>query len=183
MQNEDNYDPAIRIVEYDPQWPKAFQREAAALRSALETVAVRIDHVGSTSVPGLAAKPIIDINISVQALDPMGPYHGPLEALGYQFTSDPDSPDLHFFGKPAQRPRTHHVHVSQAGSIHEQGDLAFREYLTSHPNEAERYVALKRRLAVQHPGDRLAYIAGKDPFVIDMKAQALNWARESAGVL
>lgn len=113
---EDNeIDPAIRIVDYDPRWPAMFEREALNLRDSLGGFAIRIDHVGSTAVPGLAAKPVIDINVSVRDLRQVDTYRVPLEDLGYLFGPHPESPDLHFFGKPAERPRTFHVHVCEAG--------------------------------------------------------------------
>ncbi len=98
-----SYDPAIRIVEYDPSWEGKFEREAAAIRSALGSVAVRVDHVGSTSVPGLSAKPIIDINVSVPDIMAVDSYRRPLESIGYLFVPVPESPDFHCFGKPAHQ--------------------------------------------------------------------------------
>jgi GrpB-like predicted nucleotidyltransferase (UPF0157 family) len=169
-------DPAIRIVDYDPVWPAMFAAEAAVLRAALGAVAVRIDHVGSTSVPSLAAKPIIDIQISVATLVPMAPYRGPLEALGYLFVEDPEFPDFHFFGKPSTRPRTHHVHVCAAGSVHEHRHLAVRDFLRTHPDVAATYAAIKRALATDSPGNRERYIVGKDAFMQELEQRALAWA-------
>jgi GrpB-like predicted nucleotidyltransferase (UPF0157 family) len=89
-----------------------YEAERRRLQGGLGDVAVRIEHIGSTAVPGLAAKPIIDIDIYVRAIDPMTPYREPLEALGYVYQFDPETPDLHFFGYPAERPRRFHVHKS-----------------------------------------------------------------------
>ena len=112
--SQDNrYDAAIRVVEYEPSWEEKFEREAAAIRRALGSAAVRVDHVGSTSVPGLSAKPIIDINISVPDITAVDSYRRPLEGIGYLFVPVPESPDFHFFGKPATRPRIYHIHVSR----------------------------------------------------------------------
>ena len=160
----------------DPAWPSAFASEAARLHAALGALAVRIEHVGSTSVPGLAAKPIIDIQVSVPSIEPPEPYRRPLGALGHLFVPDPESPDYHFFGKPAQRPRTHHLHVCEAGSLHELRHLAVRDFLRAHPTEAEAYGAVKRSAAARHPGDRIAYMAAKRPFVEDLERRALAWA-------
>jgi GrpB-like predicted nucleotidyltransferase (UPF0157 family) len=84
-------------------------------------------------------------------------------------------PDYHFFGRPAERPRTHHVHVCEAGSEHERRHLAVRDFLRAHPDEAASYAELKRALAARHPQDRLGYIAGKDQYVSDLEALALRW--------
>jgi GrpB-like predicted nucleotidyltransferase (UPF0157 family) len=142
----DRFDPAIRIVDYDPHWPQAFQREAREIRSALADLAVRIEHVGSTAVPGLPGKPVIDIQVSVGKIEPREAYVRPLERLGYLFAYDPTSPAYHFFAKPAQRPRRYHVHVCKADSADELRHAGVRDYLRARPDEAERYAALKRDL-------------------------------------
>jgi GrpB-like predicted nucleotidyltransferase (UPF0157 family) len=111
----DETDPAVRVVDADPTWPARFAAEAAQIRAALGPVALRVDHVGSTAVPGLAAKPIIDIQVSVARLQPMDSYRPALERLGYRYTPYPD-PDgvvrYPFFGRPPTRPRAFHVHVT-----------------------------------------------------------------------
>ena len=131
-----SFDPAIRTVDYDQKWPTIFEAEKARLEATLGDVAMRIEHVGSSSVPGLAAKPIIDIDVYVWEIEPMEPYREPLEGLGYVFEFDPEFPDLHFFGHPEERPRRFHVHVAEAGSRHEIRDLAVRDFLRSHPDVA-----------------------------------------------
>jgi GrpB-like predicted nucleotidyltransferase (UPF0157 family) len=176
---DERFDPAIRIVEPDPAWPAAAERELAAIRSALGPQALRLEHVGSTSVAGLAAKPIIDLQLSLAALLPRAPYATPLATLGYLFVPDPDSPDYLVFAKPAERPRTHHLHVCEFGSEQEFRHLALRDYLRGNPDEAAAYERLKRELAATNPQDRLAYIAGKDGYVKGLEAQALAWTGRS----
>lgn len=170
-----SYDPAIRIVNYDPCWQGRFQSEAVAIRDALGSVAVSVDHVGSTSVPGLCAKPVIDISVSVLDIVAVDSYRGPVEGIGYLFVPVPESPDLHFFAKPASRPRGYHVHVCEAGSLHERQQLAVRDYMRTHPGEAAAYGAVKQTIAERHPGDRLGYIAEKDPYVAALVERALAW--------
>lgn len=172
---DDRFDPAVRVVDYDPRWPAQAEAELRRIADALGGVAVRLEHVGSTAVPGLAGKPIVDLQISVDALAPTERYAAPLERLGYLFAPHPSSPDLHFFGRPPERPRTHHVHVCAAGSEHEARHLAVRDFLRAHPEEAAAYAALKRRLVAEHPEDRLAYIEGKDAYVATLEARALAW--------
>ena len=104
----------------------------------------------------------------------------PLEGLGYLFAPDPASPDFHFFGLPAARPRTHHLHVCAAGSEDERRHLAVRDYLRAHPDEVAAYAELKRRLVARAPGDRLAYIEGKDAYVAALERRALAWAAGAA---
>jgi GrpB-like predicted nucleotidyltransferase (UPF0157 family) len=172
---DERFDPAVRIVEYDPAWPGIATAEIARIEAAVGEVAVRIDHVGSTAVPGLAAKPIVDLQLAVADVGARSLYVEPLEGLGYLFAPDPDSPDFHFFGLPAARPRTHHLHVCAAGSDDERRHLALRDYLRAHPDEVVAYAELKRRLVGRAPGDRLAYIKGKDSYVAALELRALAW--------
>jgi GrpB-like predicted nucleotidyltransferase (UPF0157 family) len=170
------YDPAYVIVDYDPRWPALYEQEQMRLLAALGAQVTRMEHVGSTSVPGLAAKPIVDIEIQVRQLEPMDPYRAPLEALGYHFTFDPDMPDLHFFGCPAERPRRFHLHISQDGSPHFGRVVAVRDYLRAHSDEAAAYAAEKRRVSAAHAGDSSAYYRGKFDFVVALERRALAWA-------
>ncbi len=156
-------------------------RSCAAIEDALGEVAVRVEHVGSTAVPGLAAKPILDLQLSVNAIEPRDRYAEPLERLGYLFVPAPESPDYLLFAKPPERPRTHHLHVCAAGSEHELRHLAVREFLRAHADEAERYAALKREVAARHPQDRLAYMAGKEEHLNALEARAVEWAGSREG--
>ena len=164
-------------MEYDPAWPVRAGEELRRIGAALGAVAVRLEHIGSTAVPGLAAKPILDLQLSVPAVEPRGRYAGELERLGYLLAADPESPDHHFFARPHTRPRSHHLHVCEAGGRHERRHLAVRDFLRAHADEAARYAALKSDLAARHPQDRLAYIAGKERYVRELEARAMRWAR------
>lgn len=168
----------VIIVPYNPQWPKLFQQIGTALRLALGGAALRIDHIGSTSVPGLDAKPVIDIQISVLALEPVDSYRLPLEGLGYVFKVDnPDLSKRYFREEPGQR-RTH-IHVRQAGSWAQQGALLFRDYLRTHAEDAQRYAALKYRLAEQFGEDRLGYTDAKGSFIWEVIQKADRWSQET----
>jgi GrpB-like predicted nucleotidyltransferase (UPF0157 family) len=173
---DDRFDPAVRIVEYDSAWPALAEAELRAIEEALGDIAVRVEHVGSTAVPGLAAKPILDLQLSVEAIEPRDRYVEPLARLGYLFVPAPESPDYRLFAKPAERPRTHHLHVCAAGSEHELRHIALRDFLRAHPDEAARYEALKRDVAARHPQDRLAYIDGKEAYVTALERRAVAWA-------
>jgi GrpB-like predicted nucleotidyltransferase (UPF0157 family) len=177
---DERFDPAIRIVDYDPSWPANAAQELDRIGAAVGDLAVRLEHVGSTSVRGLAAKPIVDLQLSVAELEPSSAYVDPLEALGYLFAPALEPPDLHFFAKPPERPRSHHLHVCAAGSAHERRHLAVRDFLRAHPTEAAAYAALKRRVAARDPEDRLAYIAGKEDYVTELEARALAWTTARA---
>ena len=178
---DDRFDPAIRIVDHDPEWAVRAECELRRLQRVLGPAAARLEHVGSTAVPGLAAKPILDLQVSVVAIEQLASYIVPLEGLGYLFVTDPEWPDFPLFAKPQERPRSYHLRLCAAGSDHELRHVAVRDFLRAHPEEAARYEALKRELVRQHPRDRLAYIAGKDRYVGGLEATALEWARPQAG--
>jgi GrpB-like predicted nucleotidyltransferase (UPF0157 family) len=177
---DERFDPAVRIVDHDPSWTLLAADELRRIGQALGPAAARLEHVGSTAVPGLAAKPILDLQVSVDALEPRARYVEPLERLGYMFAPAPEAPDYHFFARPPERPRSHHLHVCEVGSHHELRHLAVRDFLRSHDDEAARYAALKRRVVERHPQDRLAYIEGKEDYVVGLEARAVAWARARA---
>jgi GrpB-like predicted nucleotidyltransferase (UPF0157 family) len=168
---------AGHLAPYDPNWPSMFEAEAARLRRALGGLALRIDHHGSTAVPGLSAKPIIDIQVSVADLRPLEAFGGALEALGYVHVPHPDDAFCPFFHRPAGWPHTHHVHVVQAGGEEERRTLAFRDYLRRHDTMARHYERLKQRLMDElNPNDaasREAYALAKTSFVERVIALAL----------
>ena len=164
------------IAPYDPGWPRAFEDERGRLAAALGTVANRIEHNGSTAVPGLAAKPIIDIQISVARLSSFDAYAQPLAALGYTHVPHADDDRCPFFHRPAAWPHTHHVHVVETGGEEERRTLAFRDYLRHHDDLAREYEALKRALAARVGFDaapaREAYAMAKTAFVERVLARA-----------
>ena len=146
----------IFIVPYDSHWPEQFAQIGGAMRSALGSAALRIDHIGSTSIPGLDAKPVIDVQLSVAALEPMTTYLSPLANLGYEWREFNDDLTRRYFREPPGRQRTH-LHVKQAGSWSEQMALLFRDYVRHHAAAAQRYAALKHQLALIYRDDRPAY--------------------------
>ncbi len=164
----------VEVVEYDPQWPELFAAEAASLRPAFGASLVALEHIGSTSVPGLAAKPIVDIQAIVQSVADAQRAAPMLAALVWQqgvFALDPER-RLYFKKYNADGKRTHQLHVyapdHPAASVH----LLFRDYLRAHPDEAERYEALKRELAERFHFDRLAYNDAKTAYVNEVLAKA-----------
>lgn len=167
----------IIIVPYDPEWPDLFRRLGTQLRDALGDVALRIDHIGSTSIPGMDAKPIIDVQISVASLDPVDPFRIPLEFAGFIWQSDnPELTKRYFREKPGAR-RTH-IHVRKLGSFSQQFPLLFRDYLRAHPDEIPPYSAMKYRLAEQYGEDREGYTIAKGEFVWAVVRKADEWAQD-----
>jgi GrpB-like predicted nucleotidyltransferase (UPF0157 family) len=172
------HEQKLEVVAYDPRWPAAFEAEAVRILHALGPLAVRIDHHGSTAVPGLAAKPIIDIQVSVAALQPLAAYAEPLGAVGYVHAPDPDDSFCPFFHRPSRWPHTHHLHVVQSGGAEERRTLAFRDYLRAHGDVARDYERLKqdlvRQLAPVDRESREAYARAKTDFIERIIALATN---------
>ena len=169
----------ITIVPYDLAWPSWFETEAACIRDVLGELALRVEHVGSTAVSGLAAKPVIDIQVSVASLEVLCPYSEPLARIGYSHIPlGPFDLVYPFFQKPAAWPSTHHVHLCVAASEQERRHLAFRDYLRSHPVVAAEYVELKRSLAAANDGatleSRERYSLTKSQFVSSVLERALS---------
>lgn len=168
-------DPII-IVPYDSHWPQQFVALSTAMRQALGSVAVRIDHIGSTSIPDLAAKPIVDIQISVESFEPLDAYRVPLERLGWQFRADNQERTKRYFREALGHARTH-IHVRRSGSWAEQFALLFRDYMRHHPSDAERYAMLKHQLARDLRDDRHGYTEAKAPFIWEVMKRADEWSQ------
>lgn len=179
--------PGIVLVEYSKEWPKHFENEARLIRQTMGESALLIEHVGSTSVPGLSAKPVIDIQISVDQLNDLTVYKDALASVGYVYVSLPPPPKdsglehadkvYLFFQKPAAWPATHHVHLCLTRSVLERNHLVFRDYLRDNPAKTDAYLALKMRLAGEHRGlsarSRENYSLGKTEFVRSVINEAL----------
>jgi GrpB-like predicted nucleotidyltransferase (UPF0157 family) len=160
----------VEIVPYDPAWPALFAIEANRIRDALKPgEVVGVEHFGSTAVPGLAAKPIIDILIAVHSLSrAKATMIEPILALGYVYWSENPKTDRMFFVKgmpPYGDRRTHHIHITEPNGEMWQRRLAFRDHLRANPDEAYRYEMLKRDLAARYPGDREGYTEAKTEYI------------------
>jgi GrpB-like predicted nucleotidyltransferase (UPF0157 family) len=158
-------DEHIQLAPPNPGWPARFEQERVALEKAIgEWTRGGIHHVGSTAVPGLEAKPIIDILAGIPDLETARACFGPLADLGYLYA--PYLPEeMHWFCKPHPARRTHHLHLVPSGSQRYHDELAFRDRLRSDPQVAGRYASLKRELAERHRDDREGYTEAKSAFV------------------
>jgi GrpB-like predicted nucleotidyltransferase (UPF0157 family) len=167
-------DPVV-IAEYDPSWPTAYAREAALIRDALGGLLLDIEHVGSTAVPGLGAKPIIDIMAGVRSYEDGEGCVAPLEGLGYEHKGEFGIPGRRYFRKPLEGKRTHQVHMVALGGQFWRRHLLFRDYLRAHPETARAYYELKARLAEEHRLDLVAYTDAKTEFITGVEAKAAAW--------
>lgn len=162
-------DGTVRVVPYDPEWVHQFEQAEGDLAEALGPAALAIHHVGSTSVPGLAAKPILDLLVGVADLEKALSLVPAIEGLGYRFHPGEDTPDRHYFRRwAAPELRTHHLSLAERTSAHYLETLAFRDALRADEERARAYGRIKQELALRHPGDRKAYLAGKSAFIQDV---------------
>jgi GrpB-like predicted nucleotidyltransferase (UPF0157 family) len=169
-------DERVVLRPYQPGWAGEFRQEAAAIQELIgEWVTGGVHHVGSTAVPGMVAKPVIDIMAGVSGLDESRPCVELLEQLEYCYA--PYRADvMHWFCKPSPQRRTHHLHLVPTGSQRFTDVLRFRDYLRTHPVVADQYARLKRQLAVRFVDDREAYTQGKSEMVAAVTADAHRWA-------
>lgn len=166
----------VVVVPHDPRWRDAFEAEARDIAAALGENVVAIHHVGSTSIPGIHAKPVVDLLLEVKDVAELDARSPAMEALGYEVMGEYGIPGRRYFRKDDQEgTRTHHVHAFEAGSAEAVRHLAFRDYMIAHPADARRYSELKRRLAAEHPRNIDGYMDGKDGFIREMDRRAAEW--------
>ncbi len=166
----------IEIDPYNPEWPQEFLEIGKKMRSALGEVALRIDHIGSTSIPGLAAKPIVDIQISVESLEPVETFRTPLDTLGYYWRKGKQYEKTKRYFRETPGMRRTHIHVRKLGSWHQQFPLLFRDYMRVHKPDCERYESVKRALAEKYRHDRQKYTDSKSDIFWEIIARADAWA-------
>jgi GrpB-like predicted nucleotidyltransferase (UPF0157 family) len=158
----------VELVDHDPSWAGLFEQEAARLRPVFDGGLMGIEHIGSTSVPGLSAKPIVDVLVGLKKLELTDEQLAAMGGLGYLFLGEHGLPGRLFFRK---NPRTHHVHVVEHGGEHWDRQLTFRDALRADEEERKLYDAFKRRLAAEgHP--REVYTELKTPFIREVEERA-----------
>ena len=169
------------LREFDINRECSFRDEARRLKNALREVAIGIEHVGSTAVHGMPGKGIVDILVTVAALEPSDTYGRPLQAIGYVQRPVTERPDSPFFTRPAVKPRTHNVHIAVAGGRRARSLIDVRDYLRTHPDEAAAYERHKRSILERTGGDWSAYSRDKRSFVSALDRRAGLWAKSAGG--
>jgi GrpB-like predicted nucleotidyltransferase (UPF0157 family) len=171
-------DPPV-VAPFDPEWATIASAWIGRLHHVLASVDARIEHIGSTAVPGLAAKPVVDLQVAVPRLADEQTYRPAIESLGLPLRAR--ATDHRFFRPPEAAARTVHVHVCERGSAWERRHILFRDFLRAHPDRREEYARLKRRLAASVGGDRARYTAGKEDFISRTLEDAEQWIAREAG--
>ena len=168
----------VRVVSYDPAWPELYVAEAARIHEAVAAVGLAplaLEHVGSTAIPGLAAKPILDVLAGARGEAPLRSYFEALMVAGYRHRGEQGIPGREFFRRGD--PRAYHVHLTAMGSSFWHDHLLFRDHLRRHTDARDAYARLKLALAARFPSDREAYIEAKGPFVLEVLRLASVEAR------
>ncbi len=167
---------SVRVVPHDARWPALYIEEVARIEPILSShgIALRVEHTGSTAIPGLDAKPILDILAGRRSDEERGAAIAALQAAGYQYRGEQGIPGRDFFRRG--EPRQYHLHLVLIDSAFWRDHRAFRDFLRSHPDAAARYGLVKRELAARYPHDREAYIDGKTEFVTTILAEAASAA-------
>jgi GrpB-like predicted nucleotidyltransferase (UPF0157 family) len=167
----------VQVVDYDPDWPRIFRSLTDRIWPAVRDLAVGIEHVGSTSVPGMAGKPVIDLDVVAASRSDVPSIVGRLETLGYQHRGNLGIEDRDAFRVPAGSP-AHHLYVTLQDSLAFRNHIFVRDYLRAHPLEAAAYSALKKRLAERFRNERERYQEGKTEFVLSILRQSELSAKE-----
>jgi GrpB-like predicted nucleotidyltransferase (UPF0157 family) len=169
----------VKLTPYTAEWKRLFEQEKARLQTAIGQHVLDIQHVGSTAIPGMVAKPIIDIGIAVASFEAARVCIQPIEQLGYEYRGEHGIPRRHYFVKGNPR-TTHHLHMNEIDSRDWENQVLFRDYLIQHPALAEEYAALKTELAQHYSADREAYLEGKASFIERVLGMARAEKRDSA---
>ena len=164
----------VVISEYDPEWANIFAKEKLLIQQLFKNEKFRIEHVGSTAVPGLAAKPIVDIMIGVDELKVGRTFVKPLQNFGYHYVEELEKeiPERLFLFRGSVKGHSHHIHITQPTTEFWIDHILFRDYLCKYPEVAQAYGKLKLKLAQRHQTDRVAYGQAKTDFIEDVLAKA-----------
>lgn len=164
----------VRIIDYDSQWPIQYEEEKDRIFRAIGHIVVAIEHIGSTAVPRLGAKPIIDIMIAVHQLTDAEKCIEPLKSISYEYVPkfEDSFPERRFFWKGPPKDRKYHIHMVELKSDFWKRHLLFRDYLRTHPEVAQKYHHLKKELAAKHGSDRDAYTDAKTSFIKSVEDKA-----------
>ena len=166
----------VEVVPHDPRWRDAFEAEAKHVAAALGENVVAVHHVGSTAIPNIYAKPVVDLLVEVRDIAEVDGRSSAMESLGYEVMGEYGISGRRYFRKDNREGiRTHHIHAFGAGSEEALRHLAFRDYMIAHPSEAQRYSELKRKLAKEHPQNIDGYMDGKDDFIKEIDRRAARW--------
>lgn len=166
----------VEVVPYNPKWREVFEAEAKDVAIALSENVIAIHHIGSTAIPKIYAKPVIDLLVEVRNITEVDERSSKMESLGYEVMGEYGITGRRYFRKDNQEGvRTHQIHVFEIGSEQINRHLAFRNYMITHPIDAQTYSELKKKLAKAHSQNIDEYMDGKDGFIKEIDRKAAEW--------
>ena len=171
----------VELVPHNPVWQTMAGEEANRIKDALPEEITQIYHIGSTSIPGIKAKPILDFVVAVRDIDRFDQMEFRLEELGYQAKGERGIPGRRFFSKDTDGTRSHHLHVFEQGHPEIERHLRFRDYLRNHPEAARQYQELKEKLAQRFPNRSSNYTEAKSEFILSIDKVARCWHADRQG--
>jgi len=174
--------PSIIVVPHDPKWHRFFEQEAVLIHQIWDSQVDAVHHIGSTAIPGIFAKPIIDILVVVKSIAVMDGLNPAIAAVGYEPMGEYGIPGRRFFRKGDDEHRSHHIHAFQVGHPDISRHLNFRDYMRAHPEDARAYSDLKRSLALQFPHNIEGYMDGKDALIREMDRRAAEWQAKNGSI-
>lgn len=166
----------VEVVPHNPNWRGAFENESKQVAVVLGSNVVAIHHIGSTSIPAIHAKPIIDMLVAVREIAKVDDQNLAMQAIGYEAKGEYGIPGRRYFRKHNEAGmRTHHIHLFTVHSAQIERHLAFCDYMRFHPEDARKYSQLKQKLAMMYPNDIDGYVNGKDEFIKEIDKKAAAW--------
>ena len=166
----------VEVVSHKAEWKALFLEESKNLKELFGEEIINIYHIGSTSIPTIYAKPLIDIMVEVADIERIDRYNEQMKQLHYEALGEYGIPKRRFFTKGGDN-RTHHVHIFETGDAEIERHLTFRDYMIAHPQEAQEYSQLKQELAKKFPENMDGYIEGKDSFIKNIDRKAAKWRK------
>jgi len=166
----------VGVVSYNPNWKEMYKEESEKIKNILNDIIIDIHHIGSTAIPGIKAKPVIDILVEVKDIEGVDQYNHKMRELGYEVMGEYGIPKRRFFRK-GENKRTHHIHIFQVGNEEIGRHINFKEYLIACPDKAREYSKLKEKLVNKYTYDVKNYTNGKSDFIKEIDRKAKLWGK------
>ena len=166
----------VEVVSYNSNWKGMYKEESEKIKNILSDIIIDIHHIGSTAIPGIKAKPVIDILVEVKNIEAVDRYNNKMEELGYEVMGEYGIPKRRFFRKGGDK-RTHHIHIFQVGNEEIERHIKFKEYLIAHPDKAREYSRLKEELANKYTYDVDNYTNRKSDFIKEIDRKVKLWGK------
>jgi len=166
----------VGVVSYNSNWKEMYKEESEKIKNVLSDIIINIHHIGSTAIPGIKAKPVIDILVEVKYIEGADQYNHKMKELGYEAMGEYGIPKRKFFRKGGNN-RTHHIHIFQVGNEEIEKHINFKEYLIAHPKKAQEYSKLKENLVNKYTCDIENYINSKSDFIKEIDRKAKLWKK------